>query len=180
MITIRKLAEMFGLSRTTLLYYDRIGLLRPVKRSRAGYRLYDNRSVAQLRLISTYKSTGLPLKEIRELMETPDAPEKEVFCNRILALDQEIAKLRIQQRALVNILRKSGHESPASAIDKNAWVEILRQSGMNETDMQRWHTEFEHNAPQAHHSFLLWLGIPENEVLDIRKRSKNIKQKSSS
>jgi DNA-binding transcriptional MerR regulator len=180
MITIRKLAEMFGLSRTTLLYYDRIGLLRPAKRSRAGYRLYDDRSVAQLRLISTYKSTGLPLKEIRELMEKPNAPEKEVFCNRILELDEEIVKLRIQQRVLVSILRKSGYESPAVAIDKNAWIEILRLSGMNETDMQRWHAEFERNAPQAHHSFLLWLGIPENEVLEIRMRSMNRKEKSLS
>jgi DNA-binding transcriptional MerR regulator len=171
---------MFGLSRTTLLYYDRIKLLRPAKRSRAGYRLYDDKSVAQLRLISTYKNAGLPLKEIRELMETPDAPEKEVFCNRILELDKEIAKLRIQQRALVNILRKSGYDSPAGAIDKNAWIEILRLSGMNETDMQHWHAEFEHNAPHAHHSFLLWLGIPEDEVLEIRMRSMNMKDESSS
>ena len=177
MITIRKLAEMFGLSRTTLLYYDRIRLLRPAKRSRAGYRLYDDRSVAHLRLISTYKNAGLPLKEIRELMEKPDAPGKEVFCNRILELDEEIAKLRIQQRTLVNILRKSGYDSPAGAIDKNAWVDILRLSGMNESDMQRWHAEFERNAPQAHHSFLLWLGIPVTEVLQIRKRSISMKEK---
>jgi hypothetical protein len=59
MITVGKLAERFGLSRTTLLYYERIRLLRSTNRSQSGYRLYGEDAVARLRLISTYKSAGL-------------------------------------------------------------------------------------------------------------------------
>ena len=58
LITVRKLAEQFGISRTTLLYYDRIGLLCPEKRSRAGYRLYGPRSVERLGLICSYQARG--------------------------------------------------------------------------------------------------------------------------
>ena len=38
--TVGRLARAFGLSRSTLLYYDSIGLLRPTGRSPANYRLY--------------------------------------------------------------------------------------------------------------------------------------------
>jgi DNA-binding transcriptional MerR regulator len=41
MHTIGQAAKHANLSRSTLLYYDRIGLLRPSGRSRAGYRLYN-------------------------------------------------------------------------------------------------------------------------------------------
>jgi hypothetical protein len=57
-------------------------------------------------------------------------------------------------------------------IDKNTWVKILRSCGMDQKDMQRWHAEFEQNAPEAHHSFLRWLGIADEEALEIRARSK--------
>lgn len=172
MITVRKLAEKFGLSRTTLLYYDRIKLLRPTTRSKSGYRLYGDERIAQLRLICTYKNAGLTLKEIRELMAEPDKPDEGILRNRIIELDKEISNLRIQQRALVDLLRSIGDIDTAGSIDKDTWVEILRSSGMDRKDMQRWHAEFERNAPEAHHSFLRWLGIPEEEALEIRASSK--------
>ena len=44
MLTIGKLARKFDLSRSTLLYYDRIGLLKPSGRTRANYRVYTPRN----------------------------------------------------------------------------------------------------------------------------------------
>jgi hypothetical protein len=45
MLTIGRLAERFGLSRSTLLYYDSIELLSPSARSDANYRLYSLESL---------------------------------------------------------------------------------------------------------------------------------------
>jgi hypothetical protein len=50
---------------------------------------------------------------------------------------------------------------------------------MDEKNMQRWHAQFERNAPDAHHAFLRWLGVPEDEVLHIRKSSKIRKARRS-
>src|SRR5512137_3060830 len=108
MITVGKLAERFGLSRTTLLYYERIRLLRSTARSESGYRLYGEDAVARLRLISTYKNAGLPLAQIRKLLDAPDAPSLDVFRRRIVELDGQIAHLRVQQRALLGLLRSLG------------------------------------------------------------------------
>jgi hypothetical protein len=47
-VTIGQLARKHGLSRSTLLYYDRIGLLSPTSRSAAGYRRYGPTEVDRL------------------------------------------------------------------------------------------------------------------------------------
>ena len=43
---------------------------------------------------------------------------------------------------------------------------------MDQSAMNRWHTEFERRAPEAHHEFLLSLGIPQDEVAKIRTYSR--------
>ncbi len=168
MMTVSKLAERFGLSRTALLYYERIRLLRSTARSASGYRLYGEDAVARLRLISTYKSAGLPLAEIRKLLDAPEAPNLGVFRRRIVELDGEIAHRRVQQRALLGLLRSLGDRAASRSIDKDTWVKVLRSAGMDEAAMDRWHAEFERNAPEGHHSFLRWLGLSEEEALAIR------------
>jgi len=64
------------------------------------------------------------------------------------------------------------HTPKAPAIDKQAWVEMLTAAGMDERFMHAWHVEFESRAPEAHYDFLLSLGIPENEVRQIRAWSR--------
>ncbi|MCA9522798.1 MAG: MerR family transcriptional regulator [Myxococcales bacterium] len=57
--TISALARSVGLARSTLLYYDRIGLLSPSSRSSASYRLYDEEARERLEAIRTYRAVGL-------------------------------------------------------------------------------------------------------------------------
>lgn len=48
MKTVRQVAELTGVSVRTLQYYDEIGLLRPAKRTEAGYRLYAGADLERL------------------------------------------------------------------------------------------------------------------------------------
>lgn len=172
LITVRKLGERFGISRTTLLYYDRIGLLRPERRSLAGYRLYGPGSAERLSLICSYKRAGLSLGDIRVLLEKPERESERVLRERLVALDSQVLELRVQQRAIVSMLRSLGATDSRDNMDKETWVEILRQSGMDEPSMERWHARFERNAPEAHRAFLAWLGIPEAEATQIRAQAR--------
>ena len=51
------------------------------------------------------------------------------------------------------------------------WVNILRKSGLDDEGMTNWHKEFERNAPEAHQDFLEGLGLPVEEIQNIRKWS---------
>ena len=69
MLTISALAKAAGLSRSTLLYYDRLGLLKPSGRSRTGYRQYSPSDRERLALICPYRQMGIPLKEMKKLQD---------------------------------------------------------------------------------------------------------------
>ena len=62
-------------------------------------------------------------------------------------------------------------------ITKDKLVSIMRASGLSEDDMQRFHVEFERNAPEEHQEFLEFLHIPAEEVRTIREWSRGGEKK---
>lgn len=56
--------------------------------------------------------------------------------------------------------------------DKASWVQLLRQTGLDEAQMHRWHALFEKSWPEAHQSFLEWLHISPEEIVRIRESSR--------
>ena len=57
-------------------------------------------------------------------------------------------------------------------ITKQKWVSIMKACGLSEDQMHRWHTEFEHAAPDEHQEFLEFLHIPAAEIKTIRDQSR--------
>lgn len=64
---IKHVAERSGFSAATLRYYEEIGLLPPAERTAAGYRVYDDRTLARLEFIGRAKQLGCSLEEIADL-----------------------------------------------------------------------------------------------------------------
>lgn len=172
METVGRLARRFGLSRSTLLYYDRIGLMSPRARSGAGYRLYSEEDVARLEKILLFREVGLPLEAIGTLLGGSEAGSVgEALERRLEAIQREIESLREQQGVILRLLQRGGAARRARALDKAAWVALLRATGLDDDDMWRWHVEFERMAPEAHREFLESLGIGAEEIASIRERS---------
>jgi len=171
MYRITQLARQFGLSRSTLLYYDRIGLLSPSGRSESGYRLYSTADRDRLAAIATFRQAGLTIEDIRRITAASGDAGKSVLQRRLCDLGEEIKALQAQQHLLAAMLKVQAGVTLPVAVDKQTWVEMLRAAGMDDGAMEQWHAEFERRAPQAHHAFLLSLGIAEQEALLIRNRS---------
>jgi MerR family transcriptional regulator, thiopeptide resistance regulator len=171
--SIGRLGRRFGLSRTALLYYDRIGLLSPSGRTRAGYRVYSDADVQRLESICRYREVGLPLEQIRQLLEAPGGRTAGLLEARLEQLNREIERLREQQRVIVKLLANKRRLRRARAIDKAGWVAILRAAGLDDAAMRRWHMEFERMAAESHQSFLESLGLPAREVARIRRWSRS-------
>jgi len=168
MLRIGALARECGLSRSTLLYYDRIGLLRPGGRSEAGYRLYTPADRQRLQSICSYRAAGLALDEIGRLLDQPEEPDGALLQQRLQAIGEQIRALQLQQKLLAGMLRSiHGGEVP-QAVDKATWVAMLRAAGMDDAGMERWHQAFEARAPEAHQEFLERLGISAAEIRRIR------------
>ncbi len=64
-----EIAELTGVTVRTLQYYDNIELLPARKRNKSGHRLYDKSDLAKLQQIIFYKSLGLKISEIQEVVQ---------------------------------------------------------------------------------------------------------------
>jgi len=168
LITISRLAGRFNLSRSTLLYYDSIGLLKPSGRSGSGYRLYSRADQERLERIVTFRRTGLPLKEIARVLDSPAGRLSEVLTGRLRELSREIDRLRGQQRLIVGLLRRPELLEEAGVMTRRTWTDLLTASGFSEEDMVRWHVDFERLHPDKHLRFLRFLSIPEDQIRVIR------------
>jgi DNA-binding transcriptional MerR regulator len=82
----------------TLRHYDRLGLLQP-QRSAAGYRVYSEKDLQRLEQIVALKFLGLPLKEIRRVLER-NLPLTQVLLGQRIVLEE---KRRLLERAIAAI-----------------------------------------------------------------------------
>lgn len=171
MHTIGQLMKQFGLSRSTLIYYDDIGLLKPSARSNANYRMYTDNDLERMEQITLYKDAGLPLEEIASLLDEQSTTPTALLEQHLSNLNSQIAQLRLQQQKVIQLLGKESLLRHSRTMDKAKWVSILEATGMSEEDMQQWHVEFERSLPEAHQDFLESLGIESGEIRTIRRNS---------
>ena len=90
MRTVREVSELAGVSVRTLQYYDKIGLLKPASRTKAGYRLYDDDDLARLQQILFFRELEFSLADIRRIVASPNFDADE-------ALEQQIQLLELKR-----------------------------------------------------------------------------------
>ena len=95
--TVRKLADIAGISVRTLHYYDHAGLLKPEFRTANGYRYYGDEAAARLQQIMFFRELDFSLEEIKKIMSAPDF-------DTLAALEQHRAMLQKRARRLKELL----------------------------------------------------------------------------
>ena len=104
---IGELAAETELSRDTLRYYERLGVIGQPRRSRGGFRLYGRDALEQIRFVKQAQSLGLALGEIRTLLSFSGARAlarcrqvRPLLRARLREIDVRLADLRAFRRAL--------------------------------------------------------------------------------
>ncbi len=99
--TISNFAKLMGISRQTLIYYDRIGLFKPVKTLDSGYRLYSRNQINVISLISMLSEMGVPLKEIKPIVDniSPDTA-LEILKKQLKDAKEKLFRLQMLENML--------------------------------------------------------------------------------
>ena len=97
MMTVHEVSKLTGVSVRALHHYDQLGLLKPAEVTEAGYRLYDEGSLARLQSILLFRELQFPLKDIGAILDSPTF-------DRNKALDQQIRLLELQKEHLENLI----------------------------------------------------------------------------
>ena len=107
---ISEVGEKYGLTPDTLRYYERIGLIPPVKRRPNGIREYDDYSCGWIQFIHCMRKAGMPVETLVEYVQlyqqgavTKEA-RKELLLEEHRRLNERIAELQaVKERLLYKI-----------------------------------------------------------------------------
>ena len=97
MMTVHEVSKISGVSIRALHHYDNIGLLPATDVTEAGYRLYNKAALERLQHILLFKELEFPLKDIKEILDSPDF-------DRSKALEQQIHLLELRKEHLQNLI----------------------------------------------------------------------------
>ena len=91
--TVKALAELAGVTPRTLRWYDQIGLLKPLRTTEAGYRLYGPKQLDRLQDILFHRELGLDLASIRTILDDPAFDRQAALQSHLTELKDRRARL---------------------------------------------------------------------------------------
>lgn len=112
-LTVGQVAETFGVTVRTLHHYDAVGLVVPSARTHAGYRLYAEEDLARLATVVTYRRLGLPLDEVRALLDGDGTAEEHLSRQRDVVVSR-LGELTELVAAIDRALEREMEHRPAT------------------------------------------------------------------
>lgn len=108
--TIGQAASQAGVSSKMVRHYEALGLLPPVARTEAGYRLYTERDVHVLRFIRRARDLGFGMAEIARLLalwhdrQRASADVRRIAQQHVADLDRRLTELQAMRDTLQHLV----------------------------------------------------------------------------
>lgn len=100
-MTIKEVSEKYGISGDTLRYYERVGVLPPIKRTSGGIRDFGEEDLSWVELVLCMRNAGLPIEAIIEYVKLFQLGDS-TFAARLELLSEQRRKL-VEQREKIDI-----------------------------------------------------------------------------
>jgi len=120
-------------------HYDELGLLKPLRSGRTGYRMYRDSDFARLEQIVVLKFLGIPLRDMGPLLKTAKSSrlrdvlqkQRRVLCEKRRRIDAAIVAVEHAERSL-------GTSEP----DWNLFTLVVKEIEMqNDNDWKKYYSE---------------------------------------
>ncbi|GGE33394.1 stress response transcriptional regulator NmlR [Streptococcus himalayensis] len=96
-MNIKKASELSGLSRDTIRYYEKIGLIPPIRRTSAGVRDFSEQDLAALEFVRCFRSAGVSVERLIEYISLcQDGEDEHVEERRAILVDE---REKLQKKA---------------------------------------------------------------------------------
>ncbi|MCW7753450.1 MerR family transcriptional regulator [Desulfobotulus sp. H1] len=158
MYHVSDITRRLGIARSTLLYYQRIGLVSPARDEQNGYRIYSESDLERLVTIRCLQRAGFSLTQCQRCIE--GKMDTAMLREQLLVIEREILHLKTAERMLRALCQRTEGKAPPQT---------------PETDpLRHWHAAFEKQSAQAHLKWLQALGFSEKTATQIRCVSRNM------
>ena len=108
-MTIKEVSKLYGLSNDTLRFYEKEGLIGPIKKTSGGIRNYDEHDLARIQFIKCMRSADLSIPVLRQYVKLYDlgkSTEKERREILVSERDKLIEKINQMNEALERLNKK--------------------------------------------------------------------------
>ncbi|NTV39580.1 MAG: MerR family transcriptional regulator [Demequinaceae bacterium] len=107
--TIDEAASRMGVTKHTLRYYEREGLLPPIAKASSGHRRYTDDDLGWVRTLQLLRGTGMPIREMKDFVELTRAGDHTVAA-RVEVLRRYREELRERMTADVERMDFLNHK----------------------------------------------------------------------
>ena len=136
---VQAFADLAGVTVRALHHYDRLALLRP-NRTRAGYRMYGPRDLERLEQIVALKCLGVPLKQIKTVLDRDARALPDVLRAQRRALEAKRCRLDRAIGAIADAERSLQPGEPADPALLRRIIEVIEMSDHAE-DMKKYYSD---------------------------------------
>lgn len=130
MLTVNEVSKRTGVSVRSLHHYDAIGLLKPAKVTKAGYRLYGDNELMRLQNILLFRELQFPLKEIKKILDSSNFDQREALAQQIQLLELQLKHTQ-ELISFAREIQKKGvetmKETDFKAFDKRTLAEYAKE-----------------------------------------------------
>ena len=102
-MTIAEVSRKYEISADTLRYYERIGLIPPVPRTKSGLRDYDEESCGWVELMKCMRAAGVQIEALIEYVALFQQGDDTIDTRKALLIDQReqlLARMEDMQKSL--------------------------------------------------------------------------------
>lgn len=95
-MTIKDVAKQYDISADTLRYYEKVGLIGPIKRNGNGIRLFDETVLSQIEFVKCMRDANFPIRSLVTYMKLFEQGDQTVEARRQLLVEQrEVVKQQL-------------------------------------------------------------------------------------
>jgi len=166
MYTIKKIADLAGVTTRTLRYYDQLGLLIPSEIGENGYRYYDHNCLLRLQQVLYFRELDVPLKEIQYILSRPDfqlLPALENHRDALNNQEKRINKLLETLGKTISSLQGAGNMS------EKEYFEGFDETQYEDETRERWG-----GTPQYAESQRKWSSYSKGQKEEIKEEGVRI------
>ncbi|MGN9160415.1 MerR family transcriptional regulator [Clostridium sulfidigenes] len=161
--TISEVSKMFNITTNKIRFYEKKGLLKPIREEENEYRKFNEQDIIKLQSILLYRSIGLTINDIRNIL---DNNEKENclahFNNQWKFVNDEIHRLNSIRKSLEDVIDKLYGETTGYEIDSEI-LDIINSSNKLSNIRNNWKDKWGFNH---------WAKTYDNDVIEDKGQLK--------
>ena len=144
--TISQIAEMFNITTNKIRFYEKKGLLVPIRQSDNQYRKFNEDDIVKLQSILLYRSIGLSIDSIKNILKNNEKENYLTnFNNQWKLVNDEIHRLNIIRKSLEDVIDKIYEETDDYKI-KDDLLEIINESNKLNNIKNEWEDKWNFNS----------------------------------